>query len=297
MSMAGESDEVPFGTDESDALTGDNSEDCADLIQLYLTDVRQRKILSPTEEQGLAQKMKQGDFDARQQLIERNLRLVVKIAKHYTDRGLGLLDLIEEGNLGLMHALDKFDPERGFRLSTYAVWWIREHIEHAIRSPARTIRLPVHIVKALARYLRVSQQIEQNTGQAPTVEAVIHQSGMPAEQVRYLSRLNVVHVSQDAPLDVDPDLATIENIIDEDQLTQEQQWQRAEWAVLVGQWLKGLTQMQRKVIELRFGMRNGEPYSLEQISCKIGVTRERARLIQDDALNLLRLNVKRQGVR
>lgn len=282
---------------ETDAQIEDYSNGSSDPVRLYFNEISRRRTLSPVEELTLVRKMKQGDFQARQQLIECNLRLVVNLAKHYINRGLDLLDLIEEGNLGLMHALEKFDPERGFRLSTYATWWIRENIESAIRKQSRTIRLPVHVVKILARYLRVARQSEQDTGQKAGTEVAAGQLGSSAEQGHYLSRLSATPISLDIPLDADPDLTIGENIVDEDQLTQEQQRQHTELMFLVQQWLGELTSMQRKIIELRFGIRNDESYTLEQIGHKIGLTRERVRQIQRETLNLLRFNLKKQGVK
>ena len=155
----------------------------------------------------MACQVKQGDFDARQRMIECNLRLVVNIAKHYANRGMALLDLIEEGNLGLIHALEKFDPERGFRFSTYATWWIRQNIERAIMNQSRTIRIPVHVIREMNICLQAFRHLEVHKGNEPSVEEVAHLLGKPVADVRYVLNLNERIASLDTPLDIDPSLS------------------------------------------------------------------------------------------
>ena len=165
-------------------------ESTGDVTQIYLNDIGHNALLTPDEERRLARLVVQGDFDARQKMIEHNLRLVVNIAKHYINRGMALLDLIEEGNIGLMHALEKFDPERGFRFSTYATWWIRQSIERAIMNQSRTIRLPVHVIKELNVYLRAQRHLEAQMGREPTMEEIAYQVDKPVEDVRRVMNLN-----------------------------------------------------------------------------------------------------------
>jgi len=213
-------------SDESEDLTpddaeaaqpaADSSEELAsaildepqvDVTQLYLNEIGQAPLLTAAEEVALARRTVLGDFEARQTMIERNLRLVVNIAKHYANRGLTLLDLVEEGNLGLIHALEKFDPERGFRFSTYATWWIRQNIERAIMNQSRTIRLPVHIIKELNIYLRAKRHLETHGVTDATSDDIAALTGHPVEDVRRIMRLNERVASLDAPLEVDPTLS------------------------------------------------------------------------------------------
>ncbi|MBV8657572.1 MAG: sigma-70 family RNA polymerase sigma factor, partial [Burkholderiales bacterium] len=186
-----------------------------DVTQIYLNDIGHNPLLTPDEERRLARLVVQGDFAARQKMIEHNLRLVVNIAKHYINRGMALLDLIEEGNIGLMHALEKFDPERGFRFSTYATWWIRQSIERAIMNQSRTIRLPVHVIKELNVYLRAQRHLEAQFGREPTLDEIAFQVDKPVEEVRRVMNLNERMASLDAPLDIDPMLSIGESIPDE----------------------------------------------------------------------------------
>jgi RNA polymerase nonessential primary-like sigma factor len=176
----------------------------SDVTQLYLNEIGANPLLTAEEELRLAAPVRAGDFDARQTMIERNLRLVVNIAKHYLNRGIPLLDLVEEGNLGLMHALEKFDPERGFRFSTYATWWIRQNIERAIMNQSRTIRLPVHVVKELNQVLRAQRHIEATANGESSLEAIAGRLGKTIDEVRKLLALSEHTASLDAPLDIDP---------------------------------------------------------------------------------------------
>ena len=177
-------------------------DELADVTQIYLNDIGHNALLSAEEEKALCRRVVQGDFAARQRMIEHNLRLVVNIAKHYINRGLALLDLIEEGNIGLMHALEKFDPERGFRFSTYATWWIRQSIERAIMNQSRTIRLPVHVIKELNVCLRAQRHLEMQAGREPSLEEVAHLVDKPVDEVRRILNLNERMASLDAPLDL-----------------------------------------------------------------------------------------------
>jgi len=268
----------------------------ADATQIYLNELGKRQLLSAIEEKKLAQAAKSGDFEARQRMIEHNLRLVVNIAKHYINRGLPLLDLIEEGNLGLIHALEKFDPERGFRFSTYATWWIRQNIERAIMNQSRTIRLPVHVIKELNVYLRALRFLEARTAKEPTAEDVAHMLGKPVEEVRRVLNLNERMASLDAPLDIDPMLTIGESIPDEGSLSPDEMLEQAEVLDHMQEWLSQLNEKQRWVIERRYGLNGQEVGTLEELAESMCLTRERVRQIQLEALNCLRRIVRGKGV-
>lgn len=267
-----------------------------DVTQIYLNEIGQNALLTPAEEQRISRLMKQGDFAARQRMIECNLRLVVNIAKHYVNRGMALLDLIEEGNLGLIHALEKFDPERGFRFSTYATWWIRQNIERAIMNQSRTIRLPVHIIKELNIYLRAQRHLESHGTPDPTIEDIAHLADRDVEEVRYVMGLNERTASLDAPLDIDPNLSIGEALPDEQSALPDTLLQRAEVEKYVHEWLSQLTAKQRSVIERRFGISGHDISTLEEVAEAHGITRERVRQIQMEALQSLRKILRRNGV-
>ena len=191
------------------------SEFLSDVTQLYLNEIGANRLLTAEEELALSRRVREGDFKARQTMIERNLRLVVNIAKHYLNRGIPLLDLVEEGNLGLIHALEKFDPERGFRFSTYATWWIRQNIERAIMNQSRTIRLPVHVVKELNQVLRAQRSVEAENGVGSNLEEIARRLDKRVEDVRAILALSEHTASLDAPLDIDPSLSIGESLADD----------------------------------------------------------------------------------
>lgn len=267
-----------------------------DVTQLYLNEIGQAPLLNAKEEITLARRMLQGDFAARQTMIERNLRLVVNIAKHYAHRGLALLDLVEEGNLGLIHALEKFDPERGFRFSTYATWWIRQNIERAIMNQSRTIRLPVHVIKELNVFLRARRHLETHGVTDPTADDIATLTGHPVEEVRQILQLNERVASLDAPLDVDPGLSLGEAIADDNAHLPEDALQLEEVEQHVNEWMTQLNDKQRWVIERRFGLYGQEPCTLEDLALELNVTRERVRQIQMEALRVLRQLLRRRGM-
>lgn len=267
-----------------------------DVTQIYLNDIGNNALLTPAEELALARRVTQGDFAARQKMIEHNLRLVVNIAKHYINRGLALLDLIEEGNIGLMHALEKFDPERGFRFSTYATWWIRQSVERAIMNQSRTIRLPVHVIKELNIYLRAFRHLESQIGREPTLEEVAHLVDKPVDEVRRVLNLNERMASLDAPLDIDPMLSIGESIPDDQHEEPDLQLHNTQIEHFVQDWLSQLTDKQRMVIERRYGLNNHEICTLEELAATLSLTRERVRQIQIEALEHLRRILRRKGI-
>ena len=270
-----------------------------DVTQIYLNEIGQSPLLSAAEELACARATRAGDFDARQKMIERNLRLVVSIAKHYLNRGLTLADLIEEGNLGLIHALEKFDPERGFRFTTYATWWIRQAVERAIMNQSRTIRLPAHVVKELNVVLRALRHLETHgmigEGREPTLEDVAHLLGKPVAQVRKVLGYNETVTSLDAPLDADPGLSVGDQVADEEAPTPELILHNSEIEDWIKQWLTELSDRQRRVIERRYGLNGRDVATLEQLARELDVTRERVRQIQAEALDRLRARLRVHG--
>jgi RNA polymerase nonessential primary-like sigma factor len=271
-----------------------------DITQIYLNEIGQSPLLSPAEELACARATRAGDFEARQKMIERNLRLVVSIAKHYLNRGLTLADLIEEGNLGLIHALEKFDPERGFRFTTYATWWIRQSIERAIMNQSRTIRLPAHVVKELNVVLRALRHLETHgmlgEGRDPTLEDVAHLLDKPVEKVRKVLGYNEHVTSLDAPLDTEQGLSVGDQLADDDAPTPELMLHNSEIEDWIRQWLAELSDRQRQVIERRYGLNGSEVATLEELARELSVTRERVRQIQSEALEKLRARLRVHGL-
>ena len=267
-----------------------------DVTKIYLNEIGVNPLLTAEQELKLSRLVRTGDEPARQKMIEHNLRLVVNIAKHYLNRGMPLLDLVEEGNLGLIHALDKFDPERGFRFSTYATWWIRQNIERAIMNQSRTIRLPVHVVKELNAVLRAMRHLEAASARETGLEEIAQLLDKPVEEVRQVLALNEHVASLDAPLDIDPSLSIGESLADQSALTPEMQIHTAEVEHLIGEWIGMLGDKQRQVIESRYGLNGGEVATLEELAERLSLTRERVRQIQIEALAQLRRILKRHGV-
>ncbi|MCK9984337.1 MAG: RNA polymerase nonessential primary-like sigma factor [Azoarcus sp.] len=268
----------------------------SDVTQIYLNEIGANPLLTAEEEAALARRVRVGDFQARQTMIERNLRLVVNIAKHYLNRGIPLLDLVEEGNLGLMHALEKFDPERGFRFSTYATWWIRQNIERAIMNQSRTIRLPVHVVKELNQVLRAQRSLEAAGNGEFTLEQVATMLDKSVDEVRAILSLSEHTASLDAPLDIDPTLSIGESLADDQATSPDVSIQDAEVEELIREWIGMLNEKQRLVIRHRYGLDECEVMTLEELAARLSLTRERVRQIQLEALSQLRRTVKRRGI-
>jgi RNA polymerase nonessential primary-like sigma factor len=294
---AGASDE-PFlaEADDEAATATPEVELLNDVTQHYLNEIGAKPLFSPQEEFDWACRARNGEFAARQKMIEHNLRLVVNIAKRYLNRGIPLLDLIEEGNLGLIHAIEKFDPDRGFRFSTYATWWIRQSIERAIMNQSRTIRLPVHVVKEINLILRALRHLEMANGRDIRLEQIAHLIERPVEDVRRALALSEHIASLDAPLEIDPNHSVADAVADDNAVDPATLLQSNEVGNLVNDWVEQLPEKQRRVLERRYGLGGGEISTLEQIAADLDLTRERVRQIQIEALDQLRRVIKRGGV-
>lgn len=284
-------------------LAGESS----DTLTLYLRDVRRTTLFTAQEEYATAMRARAGDFAARQSMIEHNLRLVVSIAKGYLGRGVPLADLIEEGNLGLMHAIDKFEPERGFRFSTYATWWIRQSVERAVMNQGRVIRLPVHVVRELQQVLRARRTLENDPafaasrngveGDGVRVEDVAALLGRDVHEVAQLLAMAETPKSLDAVVERSEDEHTLgdfmadELAVDPTGVTHNHEVER-----LLASWIDALSHREKEVLEGRFGLHDREPETLEVLSDRLGLTRERVRQIQNEALMKLKRHMVRSGI-
>ncbi len=266
-----------------------------DATRLYLSEIGASKLLTAEEEVYYSRLAQKGDAAARARMIESNLRLVVKIARRYVNRGLALLDLIEEGNLGLIRAVEKFDPERGFRFSTYATWWIRQTIERAIMNQTRTIRLPIHVVKEINVYLRAARKLVQSADHEPSDEEIAELLDRPIDEVKRMLGLNERITSVDTPFGKDADKPLLDTIPDRQSEDPTESIQNEDLNANLDEWLSKLNDKQREVVERRFGLHGYENSTLEQVANELGVTRERVRQIQMDALKRLRVILEKDG--
>jgi RNA polymerase nonessential primary-like sigma factor len=285
------------------AIAGESS----DTLTLYLREVRRTELFTAEQEFETATRARAGDFAARQSMIEHNLRLVVSIAKGYLGRGVPLSDLIEEGNLGLMHAIDKFEPERGFRFSTYATWWIRQSVERAVMNQGRVIRLPVHVVRELQQVLRARRALENDAqfmaqrggleGEGVRVEDVASLLGRDVNDVAQLLAMAEAPKSLDASVDRTEEDHTLGDLM-ADELAEDPTGvtQNREVERLLAGWIDALSHREKEVLEGRFGLHDREPETLEVLSDRLGLTRERVRQIQNEALLKLKRHMVRSGI-
>ncbi|ELZ5773634.1 RNA polymerase sigma factor RpoS, partial [Vibrio metschnikovii] len=274
----------------------DASSKSLDATQMYLSEIGFSPLLTAEEEVLYARRALRGDEAARKRMIESNLRLVVKISRRYSNRGLALLDLIEEGNLGLIRAVEKFDPERGFRFSTYATWWIRQTIERALMNQTRTIRLPIHVVKELNIYLRTARELSQRLDHEPTAEEIAAELDKPVEDVNKMLRLNERISSVDTPIGGDGDKALLDILPDSNHSDPEVSTQDDDIRLSLLNWLDELNPKQKEVLARRFGLLGYEPSTLEEVGREINLTRERVRQIQVEGLRRLREILVKQGL-
>jgi len=266
-----------------------------DPTRLYLSEIGGSPLLTAEEEVYFSRRAQTGDETARQRMIESNLRLVVKIARRYMNRGLAFLDLIEEGNLGLIRAVEKFDPERGFRFSTYATWWIRQTIERAIMNQTRTIRLPIHIVKEINTYLRAARNLAQHLDHEPSAEEIATLLDKPIDEVERMLGLNERVTSTDTSIMNESGKTLMDTIADDNARDPVESLQDDEMNTNMDEWLGQLNDKQREVVERRFGLHGHAVSTLEEVGQEIGVTRERVRQIQMDALRRLKKILENEG--
>ena len=279
------------------------ADESADALSLYLRGVRRTELFTPDQEFETATRARAGDFAARQSMIEHNLRLVVSIAKGYMGRGVPMADLVEEGNLGLMHAIDKFEPERGFRFSTYATWWIRQSVDRALMYQGRAVRLPVNVVRELQHVLHARRMLENDAelvAQRPEgirVEDIAALLGQEPHHVADLLSMAEAPRSLDASLDrSDGDQTMGDGLVDELALAPEDVTQAHEVEQLLEQWMATLTPREREVLEGRFGLHDHDPETLDTLSLRLGLTRERVRQVQNEALLKLKRYLSRRGI-
>ena len=283
-----ELEEIEVSKEELEDLSVPEGISIDDHVKMYLKEIGKVDLLDAEEETELAKKMTDGDEEAKKKLAEANLRLVVSIAKRYVGRGMMFLDLIQEGNLGLIKAVDKFDYSKGYKFSTYATWWIRQAITRAIADQARTIRIPVHMVETINKLVRVSRQLVQELGREPTPEELAKELNMPVEKVREISKISQEPVSLETPIGEEEDSHLGDFIPDDDAPAPSE---AASFVLLKEQLvevLRTLTPREEKVLKLRFGLEDGRQRTLEEVGREFNVTRERIRQIEAKALRKLR---------
>ncbi len=262
-------------------------------IKLYLHEIGQVDLLTPKEEVELAKRIKRGDKEARERMIKANLRLVVKIARDYENYGLPLLDLISEGNIGLMKAVERFDPSKGGKLSTYASWWIKQAIKRALANQSKTIRLPVHLVDKIAKMRRVALKMQEVLGREPTDEELAHQLDIPVSRVTQMRTVSIRPTSLDAPIGDDDSNNYSEIIADETASTPYKQLENQTFTNMLMELVKELDSREATILRYRFGLDGGGEKTLEDVGEKFGITRERVRQIQNAALRKLRKMIEK----
>ena len=281
-------------SDEDLAITPENVDAFADdSVRLYLREIGKIPLLTPEEEADLAQRIVKGDKKAKDKMVESNMRLVVSIAKRYGGRGLDFLDLIQEGNTGLLRAVEKFDPEKGFKFSTYATWWVRQAITRAIANQARTIRIPVHMVETINKVLRTTRKLTTDLNREPTTEEIAAELHMEPEKVDYVMRIKQDIASLDASVgrDGDDEDSVLGDFVeDEERISPEDSAANQILKEQLSEIISTLTDREQKIIRLRFGIGGGRPHTLEEVGAEFDVTRERIRQIEAKALSKLRKN-------
>lgn len=291
------SEEFEQGREEEEEDTRSEPESAAtrlragageDPVQLYLRSIGRIKLLTPAEEIELARRIAKGDMLAKKRLVQSNLRLVVSVAKKYQGRGLPFLDLIQEGNVGLIRAAEKFDAERGYKFSTYATWWIRQGITRALADKSRTIRVPVHMVETINALRKVTRKLSQELGRRPTMEELAKEMQVSLTKVKEILAANRLPLSLDTPYGEDEDNSLAELVEDENSKRPEDSTEASLMSADIRGVLKMLTQREREVLILRFGLNDGKQRTLEQVGKLVGITRERTRQIELKALRALR---------
>ena len=281
-------------SDEELAITAENVDAFADdSVRLYLREIGKIPLLTPEEEADLAQRIVKGDKKAKDKMVESNMRLVVSIAKRYGGRGLDFLDLIQEGNTGLLRAVEKFDPDKGFKFSTYATWWVRQAITRAIADQARTIRIPVHMVETINKVLRTTRKLTAELNREPTNEEIAKELGMEPEKVDYVMRIKQDIASLDASVGRegdDEDSVLGDFVEDEERISPEDSAANQILKEQLSEIIATLSDREQKIIRLRFGIGGGRPHTLEEVGNEFDVTRERIRQIEAKALSKLRKN-------
>jgi len=287
--------DTPASKNDKSLLSRARVKESHDPTRLYLNEIGASALLTAEEEVYYSRRAQKGDESSRARMIESNLRLVVKISRRYLNRGLAFLDLIEEGNLGLIRAVEKFDPERGFRFSTYATWWIRQTIERAIMNQTRTVRLPIHVVKEINTYLRAARVLTQNLGHEPSAEEIANLLHKPLADVERMLGLNERVTSTDSSVLADSGKPLIDTIPDKNADDPTDTLQDENVHANIEEWLLQLSGKQREVVERRFGLHGYSTSTLEEVGREIGVTRERVRQIQMDALKRLKKILEAEG--
>jgi len=266
-----------------------------DAVQMYLKEIGRTALLTQQDEKDLAKRVEAGDEEARQRFIQANLRLVVSIAKRYVNRttSLNILDLIQEGNIGLSRAVDKFDYRKGYKFSTYATWWIRQAITRALADQSRTIRIPVHMVETISRYTQTKRRLQQELGREPLPEEIAIEMELPVEKVHHIQKISQEVVSLESPVgDSDEDSTLSEFIPDEKNLTPTQLVSQSLLKEKIKEILEDLTPREQEILEMRFGLKDGINHTLEEVGKVFGVTRERIRQIEAKALSRIRMHEK-----